>query len=203
MPSRSVTLPSAYFNPLPPHGGRRSGTVICNAAGNISIHSLHTEGDSSKNSGSPALMYFNPLPPHGGRHELNFAPHLHWNFNPLPPHGGRLMTLPRLLSPNIFQSTPSTRRETMVTQRAATTGSFQSTPSTRRETSSRIRVIRLQLFQSTPSTRRETKTARHQERHHRHFNPLPPHGGRRQLSDSGQRGKDFNPLPPHGGRLSP
>ena len=44
-PSRSVTLPSAYFNPLPPCGGRlyRAYDYIVDTA--ISIHSLRVEGD--------------------------------------------------------------------------------------------------------------------------------------------------------------
>ena len=36
---------------------------------------------------------------------------------------------------------------------------------------------------------------------YRHFNPLPPHGGRRRLSRLMCVRCDFNPLPPHGGRL--
>mgnify|MGYP000205727763 CR=1 FL=1 len=63
-----------------------------------------------------------------------------------------------------------------------------------------------------------------EEKHEKHFNPLPPHGGRRKnlervtlpnnisihsLRMEGDltylffhnQGGDFNPLPPHGGRL--
>ena len=80
---------------------------------------------------------------------------------------------------NLFQSTPSTRRETYAMVSGADSSSFQSTPSTRRETrggwvcsvsvfisihslhtegdmkSSQFRAF-LGSFQSTPSTRRET-----------------------------------------------
>ena len=33
-----------------------------------------------------------------------------------------------------------------------------------------------------------------------HFNPLPPHGGRRNAADDPAGERYFNPLPPHGGR---
>ena len=59
-------------------------------------------------------FYFNPLPPHGGRPpkgSQNTIQSLH--FNPLPPHGGRLYILSPPMRGNRFQSTPSTRRETL------------------------------------------------------------------------------------------
>ena len=78
-------------------------------------------------------------------------------------------------------------------------------------------------FQSTPSAWRETTGPDTGPCKRRHFNPLPPHGGRqtsglnyyistnhfnplpphggRHCGGSGQMGgQDFNPLPPHGGR---
>ena len=36
-----------------------------------------------------------------------------------------------------------------------------------------------------------------------HFNPLPPHGGRRRHDTADAAVGDFNPLPPHGGRQIP
>ena len=58
------------------------------------------------------------------------------------------------------------------------------------------------LFQSTPSAWRETRQDRIYYPDAVHFNPLPPHGGRR--TDRGENAwlRDFNPLPPHGGRPS-
>ena len=125
----------------------------------------------------------------------------------------------------IFQSTPSTRRETKNSVHHATRRTFQSTPSTRRETTQKlIDKLNRMLFQSTPSTRRETggkvpKLRRfhisihslHTEgdgnTHLRnilpvHFNPLPPHGGRLDNVSTLHLFSHFNPLPPHGGRLA-
>ena len=130
--SRAAT--NTYFNPLPPHGGRRewkfkkrNGVRFQSTPSawretpvrrqgslleDISIHSLRMEGD---------LLTF-----------WNQSSNTH--FNPLPPHGGR----PTAFCVNVVTST------------------FQSTPSTRRETSESVVGIRRNAFQSTPSTRRET-----------------------------------------------
>ena len=78
-----------YFNPLPPHGGRRRRCGI-----------------------SSALQHFNPLPPHGGRHDRLTAARRFLYFNPLPPHGGRLNSGCCWKRCRIFQSTPSAWRET-------------------------------------------------------------------------------------------
>ena len=102
------------------------------------------------------------------------------DFNPLPPHGGRRPPICNIFSDPVFQSTPSTRRETYwISVTLLESFSFQSTPSTRRET------CRLLLSASTFA----------------HFNPLPPHGGRPiEARVIAWLAKDFNPLPPHGGR---
>ena len=80
-----------YFNPLPPHGGRPSVLIVP----------------------AMSIFYFNPLPPHGGRPgnpRVVVSSEIY--FNPLPPHGGRHYVLLLLAYATIFQSTPSTRRET-------------------------------------------------------------------------------------------
>ena len=69
---------TVHFNPLPPHGGRLYQSLISTIPDGISIHSLRMEGDVATIArGSPDL-YFNPLPPHGGRQILTgsraFAP---------------------------------------------------------------------------------------------------------------------------------
>ena len=81
---------SSYFNPLPPHGGRRPPVNTIETQCVISIHSLRMEGDKSRNGKSSNHTYFNPLPPHGGRlWNLDTGQASIDHFNPLPPHGGR------------------------------------------------------------------------------------------------------------------
>ena len=58
---------STYFNPLPPHGGRRFLFSSVTEALTISIHSLRMEGDSNIETSVSNMLDFNPLPPHGGR----------------------------------------------------------------------------------------------------------------------------------------
>ena len=45
----------AYFNPLPPHGGRLVFSLPGADLGSISIHSLRMEGDSSPDTAEPML----------------------------------------------------------------------------------------------------------------------------------------------------
>ena len=102
-----------HFNPLPPHGGRRTAGRLKNALKSFqSTPSAWRETFFSSNTGCYSI-HFNPLPPHGGRlqilacnWEIQFIS-IHslrmegdsilpggWkamnHFNPLPPHGGRL-----------------------------------------------------------------------------------------------------------------
>ena len=78
---------------------------------------------------------FNPLPPHGGRPQMLLL-HLRscLYFNPLPPHGGRPLLSTTIFPHNLFQSTPSAWRETVLSQSWFASCSFQSTPSAWRET---------------------------------------------------------------------
>ena len=147
----------------------------------ISIHSLHTEGDLPPQIRCRTKLYFNPLPPHGGR----LIPDSHLcilyliSIHSLHTEGDRYAMVSGANSSS-FQSTPSTRRETVcyVTNystadaisihslhtegdaqelsHAAAQIPFQSTPSTRRETQHPDIPDAEDTFQSTPSTRRET-----------------------------------------------
>ena len=129
--------PIRYFNPLPPHGGRRRCYRYPWKLGGISIHSLRMEGDWWIGGIVHEINYFNPLPPHGGRRDWTekhgckvehfnpLPPHggrpprstaqekQYTHFNPLPPHGGRpqrcVCCFP---AEKAFQSTPSAWRET-------------------------------------------------------------------------------------------
>ena len=78
---------------------------------------------------------------------------------------------------------------------------FQSTPSAWRETyvssdafaASHISIHSLRMEGDRPHPRWTQFRS--------HFNPLPPHGGRRILrSNTTDKKTHFNPLPPHGGR---
>ena len=125
----------SHFNPLPPHGGRQHGSPSMRREWIISIHSLHTEGDTMCLDFHGKLLTFQSTP--STRRETNCAVFRRF-----------------LLS--LFQSTPSTRRETAASYLPPHEGEFQSTPSTRRETVPEYRMRRIPPFQSTPSTRRET-----------------------------------------------
>ncbi len=147
----------------------------------ISIHSLRMEGD---------------------QFVLLFRDIRNIHFNPLPPHGGRLLSAVFMTILSVFQSTPSAWRETVLVEVSLTRIPFQSTPSAWRETNCAVfRRFLLSLFQSTPSAWRETnacfrcgnafrisihslrmegdRCSRRSQTVLRHFNPLPPHGGRR------------------------
>ncbi len=102
-----------YFNPLPPHGGRREleceelcyrafqstpsawretqNRGRCTAACKvISIHSLRMEGDPCRMSGRSSPPSFQSTPS-AWRETARSAlpPPASDHFNPLPPHGGR------------------------------------------------------------------------------------------------------------------
>ena len=215
-----------YFNPLPPHGGRRlRQTVPQSRARFQSTPSAWRETSSTlHNCGSTG--YFNPLPPHGGRRvSSSVRPPISSNFNPLPPHGGRLSKAFKGKSGDVFQSTPSAWRETSSTlHNCGSTGYFNPLP----PHGGRPFQVRqrggLHPFQSTPSAWRETLCPGGNMVHivisihslrmegdcrrrgrgtgRGHFNPLPPHGGRHLPPRRSQHGNYFNPLPPHGGRLN-
>ena len=125
-----------YFNPLPPHGGRRHGDHTPGRTGRkfqstpsawretfcsimafrtffISIHSLRMEGDLSclATSGSPPFISIHSLRMEGDLRVRRLIPECK-DFNPLPPHGGRLLIHFSHLTFLSFQSTPSAWRET-------------------------------------------------------------------------------------------
>ncbi len=80
----------ADFNPLPPRGGRPFPSRL-----------------------SLVRTHFNPLPPRGGRRMRPAAPSFGQYFNPLPPRGGRHDKIVYVTAGGRFQSTPSSRRETL------------------------------------------------------------------------------------------
>ena len=218
----------SHFNPLPPHGGRLQNCFQLFTFSLISIHSLHTEGDTGQAVTLKIRTEFQSTPstrrettqklidklnrmlfqstPSTRRETGGKVPKLrrfHISIHSLHTEGDWLLwsCLPQT---DGFQSTPSTRRETRgVLVDFCVLVAFQSTPSTRRETSRTAFVDVFTLeFQSTPSTRRETLSLIRGMLLAENFNPLPPHGGRLGLFHTRlQNSLYFNPLPPHGGRL--
>ena len=145
----------------------------------ISIHSLRMEGDYCAVYQVAAGNHFNPLPPHGGR-----------------PFSGIVL----ISRPNI--SIHSLRMEGDVRNFHAPNRLVISIHSLRMEgdifgvpisSPSQISIHSLRMEGDVRNRRRNTRNL--------HFNPLPPHGGRRNVSANGKRNCiHFNPLPPHGGR---
>jgi len=78
----------------------------------VSIHSFQAEGDSNDTVYVPFLKCFNPLLPSGRRHRGNYFRE----------------------SREVFQSTPSKRKETLYCKKRMYASVFQSTPSKRKET---------------------------------------------------------------------
>ena len=169
----------------------------------ISIHSLRMEGDIVFYRIFPSCQHFNPLPPHGGRRRFSM-----WMPNP------HIISIHSLRMEGDAVSFEPYRRTAI------------SIHSLRME-GDRIAQLETDLakaFQSTPSAWRETHQVLVLFCRQFHFNPLPPHGGRRTAgrlknalksfqstpsawretffsSNNGCYSIHFNPLPPHGGRL--
>ncbi len=104
-----------------------------------------------------------------------------------------------LFSLSRFQSTPSTRRVTRGVGSYCLTTAFQSTPSTRRVTHERNGGGAGILFQSTPSTRRVTESIDALDSTPIiSIHTLHTEGDARAMTPCSPRG-NFNPHPPHGG----
>ena len=158
---RVPTTAAAYFNPLPPHGGRpllvycapaqyftfqstpsawRETSGFCGQieqTRRISIHSLRMEGDA---------------------HMRLYVQFFHFHFNPLPPHGGRPSTS-QTKHHGFPISIHSLRMEGDAIGTTGTTspGNFNPLPP-HGGRPTRIRcTIEPRKFQSTPSAWRETE----------------------------------------------
>ncbi len=153
-------LPFRYFNPLPPHGGRQQ----------------------EERKKARATYHFNPLPPHGGRLIHPFTYHLiSTYFNPLPPHGGRLDRGHIHTHFIVFQSTPSAWRETGKPGQTRNRPGRISIHSLRMEGDGKaVMFIITDIIISIHSLRMEgDRYYQYNLITDNHFNPLPPHGGRR------------------------
>ena len=173
--------PKSDFNPLPPHGGRhhyrgvipisaqfqstpstrretQGGKNMKNKNNIISIHSLHTEGDTAFLGRWNGAGHFNPLPPHGGRPGLYKTVRFQKSISIHSLHTeGDFLELMGGLTEEISIHSLHTEGDTSADAAAIAGRGFQSTPSTRRETPTHLQSVpRRKKFQSTPSTRRET-----------------------------------------------
>ena len=170
----------AYFNPLPPHGGRPADRPKRSA-----VKVFQSTPSAWRETGTvPAVpmqrVHFNPLPPHGGRHHDLFATHSAIAFQSTPSAWRETQAGRAAAAREGFQSTPSAWRETWNHYKAQTGDNnfnplpphggrpvtvsspsaqnpFQSTPSAWRETASQLVPTRVSRFQSTPSAWRETR----------------------------------------------
>ena len=148
----------------------------------ISIHSLRMEGDCFLAVQDAFSSYFNPLPPHGGRPDT--LPYI-IDVKDISIHSLRMegdtSICSRADTMFRFQSTPSAWRETvLIWQRKNNLKTFQSTPSAWRETPCAISSPTFCVI-SIHSLRMEGDIIFERVRTwERHFNPLPPHGGRLQ-----------------------
>ena len=140
------------------------------------------EGDKSATSTWDLIIAFQSTPS-AWRETRQKSETQFWKnyFNPLPPHGGRPFhhLLPYYYY-STFQSTPSAWRETTRCL-CFSAVNFISIHSLRLEGDGKSERLlsRSQEFQSTPSAWRETRSDYYVLLGQHHFNPLPPHGGRR------------------------
>ena len=206
-----------HFNPLPPHGGRRSERT---QRGRLFVFQ---STPSAWRETSPlafrkkAACYFNPLPPHGGRPAIKIINGLRNQFQSTP---SAWRETPFFLSCRhryLFQSTPSAWRETIQLEGTCdsiaisihslrmegdfclfhcNSSKFISIHSLRMEGDSRSIIAGSPSTISIHSLRMEgdlriawyiCMDA--------HFNPLPPHGGRRNGRNIFLTGGKFQSTP--------
>ena len=157
IPQDRETACGGHFNPLPPHGGRLPipqiivsflifqstpstrretdhSAVRCTVS-RISIHSLHTEGDLlCHQAGSLSHISIHSLHTEGDLpHDHSLTINSEISIHSLHTEGDVVQSAEHF-DQVLFQSTPSTRRETFSSSVVSLIFSFQSTPSTRRET---------------------------------------------------------------------
>ena len=129
-------IPSTYFYPRPPRGGRRRNLRQSDGGQRISIHALREEGDLGNTAALSVTTIFLSTP--SARRATR--------------NGVETVAII-----SVFLSTPSARRATAVASRLFESQQFLSTPSARRATTSGMGVSKTRKqFLSTPSARRAT-----------------------------------------------
>ena len=216
-----------YFNPLPPRGGRRAS-----AGGRTRRLAFQSTPSSRRETYSAAAsdladLHFNPLPPRGGRRGFagDGAGADEISIHSLLAEGDRLCNA-KMCKGIEFQSTPSSRRETIsVKDRLPEPNISIHSLLAEGDTCHCRRGWRRWLFQSTPSSRRETTpSVRHEGgienisihsllaegdppiRHARYCCKISIHSLLAEGDDTKAAipwdDDYFNPLPPRGGRPS-
>ena len=170
-----------YFNPLPPHGGRRKTQAAQSDSSNISIHSLRMEGDAADRPKRSAVKVFQSTPSawretnslaalvrtiYISIHSLRMEGDSFCNFkniaNTISIHSLRMegdVFFLVFVKRNFlyFNPLPPHGGRPKVPQVNFSFDLFQSTPSAWRETpSSAVSSADHSVFQSTPSAWRET-----------------------------------------------
>ena len=191
-----------HFNPLSPHGERRFVRTYEGIFGKISIHSprmgrdsslaqftqstspfqstLPAWGETSAKSVWPVWLLFQSTLPAWGETEVQQRLGLRpCNFNPLSPHGERREFFGRKAGIFIFQSTLPARGETERKMEGHRWMLFQSTLPAWGETPRLAIAGRGLLFQSTLPAWGETQEPQKDLMEVIDFNPLSPHGERR------------------------
>ena len=186
LPTRGETCPrcpgcrsSCHFNPLSPHGERRSGQTGYRRFRPISIHSPHTGRDPISLLLVMEIVSISIHSPHTGRDQLVLRRQpIPADFNPLSPHGERQ-----------FQ-TDSTNGICSISIHSPHTG---------RDDHFCRMINRAQISIHSPHTGRDNILSGAQLAA-RYFNPLSPHGERRFHPLRPCENAHFNPLSPHGER---
>ncbi len=190
-----------YFNPLPLRRGRPSSLMVTycpfsfqstpssqretdeteclGLVISISIHSLLAEGDFVRFCCAIIIMTISIHSLLAKGDEKVYANLIvKGNFNPLPPRRGRLGQHTSQKNYLIFQSTPSSQRETFFAVGMASSSlNFNPLPPRRGRLHPGVIFFK-----------------------HLYFNPLPPRRGRRILDAPVKCFTHFNPLPPRRGR---
>ena len=151
-------IPSLYFYPRPPRGGRPL------FSGHVSY-----------------LLNFYPRPPRGGRPAHLDRAQAGKNFYPRPPRGGRPARRGRMVGGSIFLSTPSARRATAAFfSVSGIENDFYPRPPRGGRPWGGVCCPCASIFLSTPSARRATVSCRLPRGSSLNFYPRPPRGGRRR-----------------------
>ena len=184
LPKTRTSAPTIPFQSTPSVGRATLSPCKIPCRTSISIHALRGEGDARRSYHGNDNYNFNPRPPWGGRRRTRLLQVLQdQNFNPRPPWGGRPAKTTQDSAKKSFQSTPSVGRATGVYQYPAVLTDIS------------IHALRGEGDLSDPASLNAIIISIHALRgegdHSRprfffrlwYFNPRPPWGGRRWLSE--------------------